>query len=289
MYSGTILSTALPAIASSFNAYSSQGFVSSSFLLTESATILWWGQALKIHVAKSCMLAAIAIFELGSIICALLYFSGKRSRLGTGGAAPNIDALIAGRAIAGVGAAGISEWPPLPDLCIAADAFTVASLIVLMAQITSLDMRPKVRLLFAREKRTLKIRSSSAGLALSSVSRVSSVRLLAVLSFVWLSAQVTGLMSEQVDHTTWRWCISLLLADGPHSLVQVLFHKLGARFARSACHHRHPQSCTSSRFRWQGPISSSAHAAITPHGLHRQRSVPRGNGCVRLPSPIMTS
>nr|CRX79077.1 hypothetical protein ls5930a1_00117 [Leucosporidium scottii] len=48
----TILATALPRIASDFNAFRQQGWVSSSFILTQ-----------------YCLLSAITIFEVGSVIC----------------------------------------------------------------------------------------------------------------------------------------------------------------------------------------------------------------------------
>ena len=53
-----------------------------------------WGKAYKYFPLKTSFLIAIGIFELGSLIC---------------GVAPNSPALIVGRAIAGVGAAGIGS------------------------------------------------------------------------------------------------------------------------------------------------------------------------------------
>lgn len=53
-----------------------------------------WGKAYKYFPLKISFLLAIFVFELGSLIC---------------GVAPNSDALIVGRAIAGVGAAGLGS------------------------------------------------------------------------------------------------------------------------------------------------------------------------------------
>lgn len=88
----TILSTALPRIASDFNAFSQQGWVAASFVLTQTAFILFFAQVLRAFPAKYVLLSSIVIFEVGSALC---------------GAAPDINTLIGGRALSGVGAAGI--------------------------------------------------------------------------------------------------------------------------------------------------------------------------------------
>jgi MFS family permease len=88
----TILATALPRIASDFNSFDKQGWVSSSFILTQTAFILWFGQFLRIYPAKWVMIGSVTIFEVGSVIC---------------GASNGVMQLIWGRAISGIGAAGI--------------------------------------------------------------------------------------------------------------------------------------------------------------------------------------
>ncbi|KAL8277526.1 hypothetical protein RQP46_010081 [Phenoliferia psychrophenolica] len=65
----TILATALPRIASDFNAFSLQGWVSSSFILTQTAFLLIFGQVLRIYPAKYVLLANVTLFEVGSVIC----------------------------------------------------------------------------------------------------------------------------------------------------------------------------------------------------------------------------
>lgn len=64
----------------------------SSFFLTVAAAQSTWGKAYKYFPLKTVFLLAIGVFELGSLIC---------------GVAPNSIALIVGRAITGVGAAGV--------------------------------------------------------------------------------------------------------------------------------------------------------------------------------------
>jgi MFS family permease len=54
--------------------------------------MLFFGQILSVASTKGAFLVFIAIFEIGSLLC---------------GVAPNMPALIFGRAVAGVGAAGI--------------------------------------------------------------------------------------------------------------------------------------------------------------------------------------
>ncbi|KAJ7732686.1 ABC transporter [Mycena metata] len=88
----TILATALPRIASDFDAFSLQGWVSSSYVLAQSAFLLFYGQILRIFPAKWVLVSAVAIFEIGSLLCAL---------------SQSIGQLIAGRTISGAGAGGL--------------------------------------------------------------------------------------------------------------------------------------------------------------------------------------
>ncbi|KAF7364345.1 Major facilitator transporter-like protein [Mycena sanguinolenta] len=88
----TILSTALPRIASDFDAFSLQGWVSTSFVLAQTIFVLFYGQLLRIFPAKFILLSCIAIFEVGSLVSGL---------------SQNVDQLIAGRTISGLGAAGM--------------------------------------------------------------------------------------------------------------------------------------------------------------------------------------
>ncbi|KIM25825.1 hypothetical protein M408DRAFT_73890 [Serendipita vermifera MAFF 305830] len=88
----TIVSTALPRLASEFNALNELTWIVSAYLLTQAGFILIYGQLLTILPTKWVYLATIFIFEVGSLIC---------------GVAPSMNVLILGRAIAGVGASGI--------------------------------------------------------------------------------------------------------------------------------------------------------------------------------------
>ncbi|KAF2645802.1 MFS general substrate transporter [Massarina eburnea CBS 473.64] len=88
----TIIATAIPRITDQFKALNDVGWYGSSYLLTTCATQLIYGKFYTFYSIKWVYLSALFIFELGSLVC---------------GVAPNSTALIIGRAIAGVGSAGI--------------------------------------------------------------------------------------------------------------------------------------------------------------------------------------
>jgi MFS family permease len=88
----TIIVTAIPAITDAFHALSDIGWYGSAYLLTTCAFQLLYGKLYTHFNIKLVFLLAITCFEVGSLIC---------------GAAPTSTALIVGRAVAGLGAAGI--------------------------------------------------------------------------------------------------------------------------------------------------------------------------------------
>lgn len=88
----TIIVTAIPTITDQFDSLNDIGWYASAYLLTTCALQLLYGKLYTIFSIKFVFLTAISIFEVGSLIC---------------GAAQNSMTLIVGRAVAGVGAAGI--------------------------------------------------------------------------------------------------------------------------------------------------------------------------------------
>ncbi|PVG01143.1 ABC transporter [Serendipita vermifera] len=106
----TIVSTALPKLASHFNALEELTWVATAYLLTQAGSMLIYGQILTILPTKWVYLTTIFVFELGSLICAV---------------APSMNVLILGRAIAGTGGGGI---------------FT--SILTVVAYATKLEQRP---------------------------------------------------------------------------------------------------------------------------------------------------
>ncbi|KAF4447107.1 hypothetical protein F53441_9338 [Fusarium austroafricanum] len=88
----TIVATAIPKITDEFKGLDKVGWYGAAFFMTVGAFQSTWGKIYKYFPLKTSFIVAILIFELGSVIC---------------GAAPNSEALITGRAIAGVGGAGL--------------------------------------------------------------------------------------------------------------------------------------------------------------------------------------
>lgn len=88
----SIISTAIPQITNEFNSLEDVGWYGSAYFLTTCAFQLLWGRCFTFFDLKWTYICAIAFFEVGSLICAV---------------APSSIALIVGRAIAGVGSAGI--------------------------------------------------------------------------------------------------------------------------------------------------------------------------------------
>ncbi|KAI1776008.1 putative MFS aflatoxin efflux pump [Hypoxylon cercidicola] len=87
-----IISTAIPAITDEFHSLPDVGWYGSAYLLTTCAFQLLFGKVYTFFPVRATFLATILLFEAGSAIC---------------GAAPNSVAFILGRAIQGVGSAGI--------------------------------------------------------------------------------------------------------------------------------------------------------------------------------------
>ena len=88
----TIIAVAIPQITDDFHALNDVGWYASGYLLTGCAFQLFFGKLYVLMNVKWVLLSALFIFEVGSLVCAV---------------APSSTALIVGRAIAGLGSAGI--------------------------------------------------------------------------------------------------------------------------------------------------------------------------------------
>lgn len=88
----TIIATAIPKITTVFNSLNDVGWYGSSYLLTTTSLQPTLGKVYTYFNVKWTYLGAIALFEIGSIVCAT---------------AVNSPMLIVGRAIAGAGASGL--------------------------------------------------------------------------------------------------------------------------------------------------------------------------------------
>ena len=89
----TIVTPAIPAIVSSFQSTAGYVWIGSAFVLANTAVTPIWGSVADIWGRKPIMLIAVVIFLGGSLLCAL---------------APQMNALIAGRVVQGLGASGMS-------------------------------------------------------------------------------------------------------------------------------------------------------------------------------------
>ncbi|KAJ5153224.1 uncharacterized protein N7482_009702 [Penicillium canariense] len=88
----TIIGVAIPKITDQFNSIPDIAWYGSAYFLTSTALQPSYGRIYKILNVKWSFLAAVGIFEIGSLVC---------------GVAPSSTVLIVGRAIAGIGVAGI--------------------------------------------------------------------------------------------------------------------------------------------------------------------------------------
>ncbi|KAF5245836.1 hypothetical protein FAUST_1623 [Fusarium austroamericanum] len=96
----TIVSTALPTIAAHFASDSGYTWIGTSFVLAHTASTPSWGKISDIWGRKPILLIANVIFFAGSLLCALV---------------DDLAIFIAGRAIQGLGAAGMQT---LVNICI---------------------------------------------------------------------------------------------------------------------------------------------------------------------------
>lgn len=87
-----IIVTAIPQISDQFHSVTDVGWYGSAYLLTNCAFQLFFGKLYVVYSVKAVFLTSILIFEVGSAVC---------------GSAPTSNAFIVGRALAGVGSAGI--------------------------------------------------------------------------------------------------------------------------------------------------------------------------------------
>ena len=89
-----IIGVAIPRITDEFNSLGDVGWYGSAYLLTTCAFMLVMGKVYTFVNPKWVYLGSLIVFEIGSTVC---------------GAAPNSTALIIGRAVAGLGNAGLFQ------------------------------------------------------------------------------------------------------------------------------------------------------------------------------------
>lgn len=89
---GTIVAVIQATIVTEFDALGDLAWNNVGFLMGATATVMFWGQVYAQFNSKWVYLFNVVVFEVGSALC---------------GAAPNMNALIVGRCICGVGGAGL--------------------------------------------------------------------------------------------------------------------------------------------------------------------------------------
>lgn len=104
------MATAIPRMTDEVHSTGDIGWYGSAFMLTSTCFQLLWGKIYSFYPTKYVFLTVLDLFEIGSAVC---------------GSAPNSIAFIVGRAIAGMGSAGI-----------------ISGAIVLMMQTVPLAKRP---------------------------------------------------------------------------------------------------------------------------------------------------
>ncbi|KAH8646326.1 major facilitator superfamily domain-containing protein [Xylariales sp. PMI_506] len=88
----TIIGTAIPKITDEFGGLGQISWYGSAYFMTFGRFQSSWGKAYRLFPVRGALVLALCIFALGSLICAT---------------APNPTALIAGRAVGGLGGAGV--------------------------------------------------------------------------------------------------------------------------------------------------------------------------------------
>lgn len=87
-----IIATAIPSVTNEFNSIEDIGWYGSAYMLTAAIFNPLFGRIYQLYSTKWVFLMSMVVFEAGSALC---------------GAAPSSATFIVGRAIAGIGAAGI--------------------------------------------------------------------------------------------------------------------------------------------------------------------------------------
>ncbi|MCJ1476436.1 hypothetical protein MMC13_005102 [Lambiella insularis] len=88
----SIIATAIPQMTDEFHSLGDIGWYGSAYMITGCAFQLTYGRIYTFYSPKWVFLSSVALFELGSLICAV---------------APSSKAFIVGRAVAGLGGSGI--------------------------------------------------------------------------------------------------------------------------------------------------------------------------------------
>ena len=109
----TIVATAVPSITDEFHSLADVGWYGNTYTVAECSFQLFWGRVYTFHPPRVVMLFSIILFLVGSALC---------------GSAPSSIVFIVGRAVAGLGSAGI-----------------FSGAVVIMTRLVPLETRPKLQ------------------------------------------------------------------------------------------------------------------------------------------------
>ncbi|KAJ0299151.1 hypothetical protein COL516b_009403 [Colletotrichum fioriniae] len=173
----SILGTAIPVITSEFESLPDVAWYGSAYLFTMCSFQLFFGKLYAEFNAKWVFLAALFIFEVGSIVCAV---------------APSSVVLIVGRAISGVGAAGLMSGALIASPGFYGTVLAKPVATQILARSVPLHRRPQF--------------TAAVGAA-GGISQC-------------IAPTLGGVF---VDKATWRWCFWINLPLGGVTFLVVLF------------------------------------------------------------------
>ena len=177
----TIISTAVPVISEDFRSLQDVGWYVSSYLLTNCSFQLLYGKLYTLFAVKPIFVVAMVIFEIGSLLCAV---------------APNSPVFILGRAIAGLGSAGVFSGG-------------------------------KFLMLFPLSNPSRKVLTDDAALIaiIYCVPPEKRAQYSGMIVGMYGIAAVAGPLvgGAFTSHVTWRWCFYINLPPGGVAIAAILF------------------------------------------------------------------